>query len=59
MRSQKNFWNMKSKLESYLGFARKSGNLISGAGTCEINMAKGKVKLLIIAEDTAENSKKS
>lgn len=49
---------MKSKLESYLGFARKSGNLVFGAGTCEINMAKGKVKLLIIAEDTAENTKK-
>lgn len=49
---------MKSKLESYLGFARKSGNLIFGAGTCEISMDKGKVKLLIITEDTAENTRK-
>ena len=49
---------MKSKLESYLGFARKSGNLVFGAGTCEASMAKDKVKLLIIAEDTAENTKK-
>lgn len=49
---------MRSKLESYFGFARKSGNLVFGAGTCEMNMARGKVKLLIIAEDTAENTKK-
>lgn len=49
---------MKSKLESYLGFARKSRNLIMGTGTCEIMMNKGKVEFLIIAEDAAENTKK-
>lgn len=48
---------MRSKIESYLGFAKKSGNLISGGNTCEIAIRKGKIKLLIIAEDIAENSK--
>ncbi|MBQ9972582.1 MAG: ribosomal L7Ae/L30e/S12e/Gadd45 family protein [Firmicutes bacterium] len=49
---------MKDKLESYLGFARRSRNIIFGAGTCELMMNKGRVKYLIIAEDTAENTKK-
>ena len=49
---------MKSKFESYLGFARKAGSLVFGTGTCEVTMKRGKVKLLIIAEDTADNSKK-
>lgn len=48
---------MRSKLESYLGFARKSGKLIFGTVNCENTMEKGRVKLLIVAEDTAENSK--
>lgn len=48
---------MKSKLESYLGFARKSRNLAIGTGTCEVMMNKGKVKFLVIAEDTADNTK--
>ena len=48
---------MKSKFESYLGFARKAGSLVFGTGTCEVTMKRGKVKLLIIAEDTADNSK--
>lgn len=45
------------KINSYMGFARKSGNLVMGAGTCEIYMNKKKVKLLIVCEDTSENSK--
>lgn len=49
---------MREKIESYLGFARKSGNLVFGAGTCEISVARGKAKLLIIASDAAENTKK-
>ena len=49
---------MRNKAESYLGFARKSGNLVYGAGTCEISMAKRKAYLLIIASDAAENTKK-
>ena len=47
-----------NKICTYLGFAKKSGNLFMGSETCIINMKKGKVKLLIVAEDCAENSKK-
>lgn len=48
---------MKKKTHSYLGFARKSGNLLSGGNTCLIAGAKGRLKLLIIAEDASENSR--
>ena len=47
-----------SKINSYMGFAKRSGNLIAGAETCIIYMKKKKVKLLLIAEDASENSKK-
>lgn len=48
---------MREKVDSYLGFAKKSGQLVTGTQTCGINIDKGKLKLLIIAEDTAEGSK--
>lgn len=49
---------MKSKLCSYLGFARKSGNLAMGFNTCVFAMKKRKLKLLIVAEDISENTGK-
>ena len=49
---------MRSKVESYLGFAKKSGNLMSGSNTCIFVMAKGKVRLVILADDISENSEK-
>lgn len=49
---------MKNKVLSYLGFAKKSGNLVSGVNTCTFNMARGKAKLVILAEDISENSEK-
>lgn len=49
---------MKRKIESYLGFAKKSGKLVSGTHTCTVNGDRGKLKLLIIAEDTAPGSRK-
>ena len=49
---------MKSKVLSLMGFAKKSGNLVSGVNTCSFNMARGKVKLAILAEDISENSEK-
>ena len=49
---------MRSKLHSYMGFAKKSRNLIMGYNTCLFAMSKKKVKLLIIAEDTSENTRK-
>ena len=46
------------KLLSYMGFAARARKLASGYNTCVFTMEKGKVRLLIIAEDLAENSKK-
>lgn len=47
---------MRSKLHSYIGFARKSRNLLTGYHTCVIGMQKKRVKLLIVAEDISENT---
>ena len=49
---------MNRKVISYLGFAKKSGNLLTGVNTCTFAMVKGKVKLMILAEDISENSRK-
>lgn len=49
---------MKKKVISYLGFAKKSGSLMAGVNTCTFGMNKGKVKLMILAEDISENSEK-
>ena len=49
---------MKSKVLSYMGFAKKSGNLAAGVNTCSFNMSRGKAKLVILAEDISENSEK-
>lgn len=49
---------MKRKIFSYLGFAKKSGNLVAGVNTCTFALAKKKVRLMILAEDISENSEK-
>ncbi|MBQ9708495.1 MAG: ribosomal L7Ae/L30e/S12e/Gadd45 family protein [Firmicutes bacterium] len=48
---------MKNKVISYLGLARRAGKLVSGVNTCTVNMAKGRVKLMILAEDISDNSR--
>lgn len=48
---------MRSKLESYFGFARKSGNLAAGYDTCIQLMKKGRVRLLILAEDASDKTR--
>ncbi|MGN0711966.1 MAG: L7Ae/L30e/S12e/Gadd45 family ribosomal protein [Anaerovoracaceae bacterium] len=49
---------MRSKIESYLGFATRSRNLITGSNTCLFAMNKKKIKLLILAGDISENTMK-
>ncbi|MDO4868861.1 MAG: ribosomal L7Ae/L30e/S12e/Gadd45 family protein [Bacillota bacterium] len=49
---------MKNKVLTYMGFAKRSGNLVSGVNTCSFNISKGKAKLIILAEDISENSEK-
>ena len=46
----------KNKVESYMGFAAKSRNLVTGYNTCIMMMGKRKVKLLILCEDLVENT---
>ncbi len=48
---------MKSKIDAYLGFAKKSRNLISGYNTCIYAAKKKQLKLLLITEDVSENTK--
>lgn len=47
---------MKKKADSYLGFAVKSRNLISGYHTCLNGIKQKKIKLLILSEDLSENT---
>ena len=48
----------KRKLLSYIGFAAKARKIVNGYNTCVFTMEKRRVRLLIIAADLAENSKK-
>lgn len=48
---------MRSKLESYFGFARKSGSLVTGYETCIQMIKRNRIKLLIVAEDASEKTK--
>ena len=49
---------MRSKAMSLMGFAKKSGNLVSGVNTCSFAIGKGKAKLVILAEDISAGSEK-
>ncbi len=44
------------KLHSYLGFAAKSRNIVTGYNTCIFQMNKRKIKLLILANDISPNT---
>lgn len=48
---------MKDKVMSYLGFAARARKVLTGYNTAVFTMEKGKVKLVILAEDLSENSK--
>ena len=48
----------KKKMLSYMGLAAKARKIVNGYNTCVFMMEKRRIRLLIIAEDLAENSKK-
>ncbi len=50
--------NMKDKVLNYLGLAARGRMLANGYNTCMFMMGKRKIKLLVLAEDLAENSMK-
>ena len=47
----------KSKLARYLGLARRAGKVLSGYKTCAGTIGRGNIKLIILAEDTSQNTK--
>ena len=49
---------MTNKVYGLIGIAAKAGKVTSGGNTCEIPIIKGKAKLVIIAGDSADNTKK-
>ncbi len=49
---------MREKIHSYLGFARRSRNLISGYNACIYGIEKRKIRLLVLTADLSENTKK-
>ncbi len=49
---------MKTKLESYIGFAKRARKVVSGYNTCLLYMKRKKIKLLLLANDLSENTLK-
>lgn len=47
---------MQNNMLSFLGLIKKAGKLSSGDDAVEIDIKKGRCKLLIIAEDSSENT---
>lgn len=47
-----------NKILSYLGFAARSRNLVTGYNTCQLSMNRHKIKLLILTEELSENTMK-
>ena len=49
---------MENKILSYLGLATKAGKLVSGEFMTEKAVKEGKAKIVIVAEDASDNTKK-
>lgn len=50
---------MTDRIYSFLGLATKAGRLVSGDDTCERMLKSGKAKLVIVAADASQNTRKS
>lgn len=50
---------MNDRFLKFLGLTRKSGNLIAGANLSETALKRGKLSLLILAQDASDGTKKS
>ncbi len=44
---------------SFLGLCQKAGKIVSGETGVNNELKRGKIKLLILAEDTSDNTKKA
>ncbi len=49
---------MTDKIYGFLGLAAKAGKVVSGEETCERAIKSGKAKIVIVAEDASQNTKK-
>lgn len=49
---------MNNDLKGYIGFAMKSGNVITGEDSCKKEIKKG-AYLVIVAKDASENTQKT
>ncbi len=49
---------MNSRIYSFLGLAAKAGKIVSGGEVCERAVKSGKICLIIVAEDAANNMKR-
>jgi len=47
-----------NRIYGFLGLAAKAGQVISGDNSCERAIHAGRAKLVIVAEDAADNTKK-
>lgn len=45
------------KISKYLGLARRAGRIIPGYRSCVSAVKAGKIRFLIVAEDSSENTK--
>ena len=50
--------NNMQKIHSLLGIAMRAGKLVSGEDGTMIDLKKGKISLVIVADDASENTKK-
>ena len=51
--------NQHNKILSYLGLAARGRRLVSGEFSTEQAVKKGKARIVIVAEDASENTKKN
>ncbi len=49
--------NNKEKVLSFLGLATRAGKIVSGDDSTLLDLKKGKVNLILIAEDASNNTK--
>lgn len=48
----------RERVLTLLGFAQKSGNLLTGEDTCILHIRKGKVRVVMVAGDASDNTKR-
>ena len=50
--------NNEAKIYSFLGLAQRAGKLVSGDDSTMLEIKKNRVKLVIVADDASNNTKK-